>query len=458
MEEVLRRLAEIVGPSYVSNHPEERFIYSRDMGTMPPAAPDLVVMPGSAEEVQQIVMLANEKKIPVVPMGGGLVLSGLTRALKGGMVVDLKRMNRIHEVNETSRYALVEAGASQGMLQAYLKKHHPRLKHSLPDAPPIATIGGNVLIHGSGHLSAVGGYHSEMLNGLEVVLPTGEMARLGSCAVSPYWVSRAPLPDLSGLFIGWAGTTGIVTKLAVKLYPARRFSDAEIFLTEDAHLVTEVLHRLTEVGVAEDVLASIMSRPAYLAGFQQTVVVYGADSREELKWKRNLLYASVRPLIEAKTGGFAPAPAATKNIFIQAPNMPLARFADLREGGGFEYVGAIMPLELFGPAYDAGIDIAARLAIPYGMGARIVGLGHSMMFFYAYPFNRADEATIEQARQALEKTNEAVLAMGGIPWKAEEPAQKQIIRRMDPHTFDLMNRLRAVLDPKGIMNPGNWEA
>ena len=47
--------------------------------------------------------------------------------------------------------------------------------------------------------------------------------------------------------------------------------------------------------------------------------------------------------------------------------------------------------------------------------------------------------------------------MGGIPWKAEAPAQKQIISKMDPDTFSLMNRLRGLLDPKGIMNPGNWE-
>jgi glycolate oxidase len=47
--------------------------------------------------------------------------------------------------------------------------------------------------------------------------------------------------------------------------------------------------------------------------------------------------------------------------------------------------------------------------------------------------------------------------MGGIPWKAEAPAQKEIIRKMDPNMFALMNRIRAVLDPQGIMNPGNWE-
>ena len=65
---------------------------------------------------------------------------------------------------------------------------------------------------------------------------------------------------------------------------------------------------------------------------------------------------------------------------------------------------------------------------------------------------------LAQANIALEETNEAVLELGGIPWKAEVPAQEQIVSRMDPDTFSLMNRLRKLLDPKGIMNPGNWDA
>ena len=133
MEDVYQELARIVGPSYVSNQPEERFIYSRDPGTMEPCEPDFVVLPATTEEVQKIVLLANRKKVPLVPMGGGLVLSGLSRPLKGGMVLDLKRMNRILEVNEKSRYALVEAGTSQGMLQAYLKKNHPGLSRRRPN-------------------------------------------------------------------------------------------------------------------------------------------------------------------------------------------------------------------------------------------------------------------------------------------------------------------------------------
>jgi len=235
--DLITRLEKIVGPRFVSGAAEERYLYSMDPGTMPPSIPDAVAMPATTEEVRQIVLLSNELKVPVVPMGAGLVLSGLTRALKGGVIIDMKRMNHILEVNPQSRYAVVEGGASEGMLKAYLKKHHPTLKHSMPDAPPIATLAGNICIHGSGHLSVLGGSHSDMLTGMEVVLPTGEIIRTGSCSVSKGWFARSPLPDLSGLFLGWSGTTGIVTKLGIKLFPSYKHNDVLIFVAEDPDLM-----------------------------------------------------------------------------------------------------------------------------------------------------------------------------------------------------------------------------
>ena len=457
MEGIYTQLTDIVGVGYVSDQSEERFIYSRDMGTMEPRDPDFVVMPNTAEEVQKIVLLANQEGVPIVPMGGGLVLSGLSRALKGGIVLDMKRMNRILEVNETGRYAVVEAGTSQGMLQAYLKKNHPRLKHSIPDAPPIATLAGNVLIHGSGHLSHAAGFHSDMLNGLEAVLPTGEIVRIGSCSTSPYWFSRAPLPDLAGLFLGWAGTTGIVTRLAIKLFPNRPLNDAAMFVTEDAELVPDIIQRLTGAQVAEDVTAWMAPKPEWARGFQHVVVNYSAETKEELTWKRKLLYASPRKYINEKVGGFVPIPPNMKKLFLEAPMTSLTTFADLRKGGGFEYVGGIMPVDLFPEAYRSGIEISVRHKTTYSTGARVIGVGHCMMFYFGYPFNRADPSDVKRAQGALEETNQVVLEMGGIPWKAEVSAQQQIIRKMDPNTFELMNRLRKVLDPKGIMNPGNWQ-
>ncbi len=458
MKNIYSELVEIVGERHVSDQPEEKFIYSRDQGTMEPSDPDYVVLPGNAEEVQKIVLLANRERIPIVPLGGGLVLSGLSRPLKGGIVLDMKRMNRILEVNETSRYVIMEAGASQGVLQAYLKKHHPALKHSIPDAPPIATIGGNVLIHGSGHLSHAAGFHSDQLNGMEAVLPTGEIVRIGSCSTTPYWFSRAPLPDLAGLFLGWSGTTGVVTKLAIKLFPNRRFNDVAVFVVEDPELVPDILHKITGVGLAEDVTAWMTPKPVWAEGFLHVNVNYAADTKEELNWKKYLIRAPLKTYMDEKVGGFMPMPDPMKKRFLEAPATQLSRFADVRKGGGFEYVGIIMPIELFPQAHRHGLDIAARCGTTYSTGARVIGMGHCMMFYFAYPFNRADPADVKRAHVALEETNRVALDMGGIPWKAEAPAQKEIIRRMDPNTFDLMNRVRDNLDPKHIMNPGNWEA
>ncbi|GAH90235.1 unnamed protein product, partial [marine sediment metagenome] len=197
-EEFLSQLTEIVGEDYVSNRPEELYIYSRDPGAQKPRRADCVVMPRTVTEVQQIVMLANQEKIAITPMGAGLTLSALTVPLKGGIVLDMKRMDRIIEVNEASRYAVIEAGVTQAALRAYLEKHYPHLQHSTPESPPTATVVGNILIHGHGHLTPRYGVNSQMVNGMEVVLPTGEVCRLGSCSVSPYWFSRDPLPDLMG--------------------------------------------------------------------------------------------------------------------------------------------------------------------------------------------------------------------------------------------------------------------
>jgi len=206
MTDIAHSLASIVGEAYFSDQPEEAYFYARDPGLMPPHQPDYVVVPKCVEEIQEIVRLANREKIPIVPMGAGLALTGLVIPLKGGIVIDMKRMNGILEVNEGGRHVIVEGGTSQGLLKAYLEKNYPRLRHSIPDSPATATIAANVMIHGQGRLTQQYGFNSDMVAGLEVVLASGEICKIGSGSISPDWFSKgAPMPDLSGLFLGWFG-------------------------------------------------------------------------------------------------------------------------------------------------------------------------------------------------------------------------------------------------------------
>jgi glycolate oxidase len=80
-----------------------------------------------------------------------------------------------------------------------------------------------------------------------------------------------------------------------------------------------------------------------------------------------------------------------------------------------------------------------------------------MMFSWTFAFNRNDPETIRQAREALHETDDLVLKLGGVIWKPGIYGQKLVIEKLDPGTRELMKKVKLLLDPNGIMNPGNWE-
>jgi len=450
-DQILKDLQNIVGKEFATNSTEDLYIYSQDPGASLSRSVDFVVMPKTTEEVQKIVKLANEEKIPLVPMGGGLTLSGLIIPVKGGIVLDMKRMNQIIEINELSRYALIEPGVSTGQLLAYLNEHHPDLQPAIPDAPPSATIAGNVLIHGSGYLSQKYGDHGAMVNGLEVVLASGEVARLGSCAVSDYWFARGPIPDLVGLFLSSFGTMGIVTKLSVQIFPKPKFRKIVFGLMKDEKNIPNLLLEITTIDFIEDVLLGMQDKPEWMKGYIFFMVYITGDSQEDIDAKLKILKKTYR-----KNGArYMKAPQKMINLYMEKPIFA-AGAADFRKGGGFEYVGANMPLEKLPEAYRRGAEISRKYGIPPTLGSRLIGQTHNIVMFFSYSFNRSDPNDMQNARNALEETNHLALDLGGIPWKGELGAQKLTLQKMDPNYKKMFFNIRQMLDPNGIMNPGNW--
>jgi len=451
-DEILRNLEEIVGKDFASNKPEDLFIYSQDPGASEPRPVDFIVMPKTTEEVQEIMKLANKETIPLVPMGGGLTLSGLIIPVKGGIVVDMKRMDKIIEINELSQYALIEAGVTTGQLLFYLNENYPKLQPPIPDAPPSATIAGNVLIHGSGYLSQKYGDHGAMINGLEVVLPNGDICKLGSCAVSKYWFARGPIPDLIGLFISSFGTMGIITKLSIQLFNKTRFREVVFGLLKDLKDIPNVLLRLTETGLAEDILLGMQDKPDWMKGYIFVIAYVTGESQEEIDSHIKVF----KRIYRKSKARYMKTPERIRNAYLEKPIFAAAA-ADYKKGGGFEYVGANMPLEQIPEAYRRGTEIAKKYGIVPTLGSRLIGGTHNIVMFFSYSFNRADPKDIENARNALHETNKLALELGGIPWKAELVGQQLILEKMDPNYKKLLNSIRSIIDPKGIMNPGNWE-
>lgn len=458
MGNIYESLVDIVGGQYVSNQQEERYFYARDPGLMMPHEPDYIVMPKTAEEVRKIVQLANEEKLPLVPRGGGLALTGLVIPLKGGIVIDMKRMGKILEVNEEARYVVCEGGVTEGTLKAYLQRHHPNLRHSIPDAPPIATIAGNAVIHGQGRLAQQYGLNSDMICGLEVVLPTGKICRIGSYSMSPYWFSKsAPLPDLSGLFLGWLGTTGIVTKLGIKLYPCKKLRDVEIFVVDKEDLVPDILFRLTHTEMVEDLTVWSQPYPLMFQGNHHITMFLTADSDEELEFKRKMVWDVLQDYIDCRDGGFMSLTPDAKETFLEMPQKSAAASADVRKGGGFEYSGPTILVEKYPECARKAAELSSKYELSYSASGRVVGRSHCMMFFFSYFFNRADPAEMDRVRKALHEAVEFAIGEGGIPWKPSVDEQKMAMERMDPNTLILMKRIKELLDPNEIMNPGNWE-
>ena len=457
MSDILKALIEIVGERGVSNTPEELWFYSRDPGVLTPHLPDYVVAPRTTEEVRKIVLLANRGKIPVVPMGNGMSLTGLVIPLKGGIVLDMKRMDKILEVNAMARYAVVEGGTSQGVLKAYLQEHYPQLRHSIPDAPPTTTIAANAALHGQGRLTQQYGFNSEMVTGLEVVLPTGEVCLIGSPSLGPYWFSRGPtMPDLSALFLGWLGTTGIITKIGLRLYPNKKIRDVELFVTDRVDLIPDLLYRLPHLEILEDVNVWFQPKPLMFQGNFHITLYFTGDTEGEITFKRRMVWDALQEYMDSKDGGFMSVQY-MKEMLMEMPQRGIADFADVPKGGGFEYSGPITILEHF-PRYAAKVvELAAKYDVLYASSARLISGGHCMMFSISFAFNRNDPAMMTRVKHALDEATAFALEMGGIPWKPNFMEQKMIMEKMDKNALKLLQMIKKNLDPQGIMNPGNWE-
>lgn len=176
------------------------------------ASPLCVVLPVSAAEVRQVVLLANDEKVPIVPYGGGSGLMGGAISLQPGIVLDLRGMDKILEIDKEARTARVQAGVVLESLEKRLNKKGLILGHD-PWTLPVATVGGAISTNSLGYRGGKYGSMGEQVMGLEVVLPNGEILRTRSAPKSSTGM------DLKRLFIGGEGCFGIITGATVGVFP-----------------------------------------------------------------------------------------------------------------------------------------------------------------------------------------------------------------------------------------------
>ncbi|MBD3215604.1 MAG: FAD-binding protein [Candidatus Lokiarchaeota archaeon] len=295
MENINKKLLDIISEKYLSDNLYVRHAYSRVVDSIQQGVPDIVIRPGDTQEISEIVKIANEENIPITIRGGGCCEFGGSKPIgDGGILLDMKRMNNIIEIDEENLIATIEAGTSWAELNDTLSNFGLYTGCLGPGSGLTASVGGGVSHHSvGGGGGAKYGPCTKHVVSLEVVLPTGEIINTGSQA-NKY--STVPFnrfgngPDLAALFMGDNGIMGIKTKIALKIYPKPQFVEYKTFVLPrksmeiSANIFNEIRQKGIEVYDAMyfmDLLVSV--------GVQQGIFPLW----EDLKKKRGIMFYTI---------------------------------------------------------------------------------------------------------------------------------------------------------------------
>lgn len=221
MNDVVRKLSTIIDPARVSRDAallDEMAWDALSEGRLHPRRqlelhlPVAAVRPISTDEVRRVVQFANEEKMALVPFGGGSGLMGGALSIRPNLVVDLRGMNRIFEIDTEARSVRVQAGVVLEALDRKLNEVDFILGHD-PWTVPVATVGGAISTNSVGYRAGIYGSMGEQVLGLEAVLPNGEILR-----TRPVSKHSAGI-QLNSLLIGGEGCFGMITEATIKIFP-----------------------------------------------------------------------------------------------------------------------------------------------------------------------------------------------------------------------------------------------
>jgi FAD/FMN-containing dehydrogenase len=464
---VTDELVAIVGAEHVITSDDGLAPYLADITEHPRGRADVVVCPGSRDEVVAIVLAAATSGTPITPIVAGYNVAGIAIPRDGGIVLDLTRLQGI-EVDPDAMVVIVEPGVTFEQLKNHLDRECPELVYTYPFAPPFTSVMANALLDGLNNLSMRHGAMGKWITGVEAVLADGTIVRTGSGAVVDSWFGRAPLPDLTGLFVSTQGTTGIVLRAGLALVPRpahRRRWFAFAWSLGDAYAAMRALAR---TGSFDDV--GLMTWPAAKLLFGATEGLARADD-EPLAF----LFVDITGASEGELGarlelGRAILDDAGIDSVFQVEQLVkmlpgMAKLAELPTtldflldfpGGGLAWVGSYGPGHSWVAGANAGMEILEDHGFPPFLVARPMEGGRYYVLRFVACFDRGDPSDVERTGKCMGALADCVLDHGYVPYKASAPAAERIVARAHPGFAALFSRVRDALDPDRRLNPGRW--
>jgi len=454
---LVKELADVVGEPNVLTHREDLRVYSYDATPSWTKEAEAVVFPKNAHQVSAILKIANREGIPVTPRGAGTNLSGGSIPIRGGLVLCATRMNQILEVDRENMNATVEPGVVLLDLNTRLARENLFFPPD-PQSLNSATLGGMIAENAGGPACLKYGVTKQYVLGLEAVLPTAEIVNLGGKtlnSVTGY--------DLLHLIIGSEGTLGVITKAILRvigLPPARQTILAAY---DDVAIAGENVFRVLENGVVpgkielidnwiinkfEDMMQVGLPREA------DAVLLFEVDGAREAVEQETARIAEIaqkygarevriaRDADEAgkywmgRKAGFAAVYGAAASIIAEDVTVPRGRIPDLMRK-------------------------CRELARRYDLEIAVLGHAGDGNFHPAILTDKADHEHYQRASRAMDEIIATAVELGGVI-SGEHGIGLEKARffagTVHPEAVKLMKKIKALFDPKGIMNPGKiWE-
>jgi D-lactate dehydrogenase (cytochrome) len=447
----LEFIKSVVGPERMSTGESVLELHSKDESFHQRRKPDVVVWPVCAEEISQIVKMADEKRIPVTPWGAGSSLEGNPIPVEGGIVLDLQQMNHILEFRAEDLQVRVEAGVLYKELNQSLSRFGLFFP---PDPGASATVGGMVGNNASGIRTVKYGATKDFVLSMVVVLPSGELIRIGTNAMK-----TSSGYDLCRLFIGSEGTLGVIIEVTLRLVglPVEFMAAVAQFnlIREATDTVFEIMRSGLSPAALEFLDAptvrvvnqfknlSLEERPTLFIEFHgasamglkeelEIVKEICADHRS-LRFDSGIGREERNRLWEARYG-------VRESIKVSNP--------------GFHrlVIDTAVPISKYPDMVEWSQKIVEKKGLKgYAFGH--AGSGNLHMEIMGIP---EEKAQWQKVREAEEEIVDFALQCGGTATGEHGIGigKKKFMKKEHGDSLLLMKQIKKLLDPNGIMNPG----
>jgi len=449
---IVKELTHIVGKENIQTSKEDLICYSYD-ATNQKFLPDAVLFPKNADEISLSLKLANKEGFPVVPRGAGSGFSGGSLPVEGGVVVSLERMNKILKIDADNLIAIVEPGVVTGELQ-WAVEDLGLFYPPDPSSLKFCTIGGNVAECAGGPRAVKYGVTKDYVLGLEVVLPTGDIINTGAQTLKDV-VGY----DLTKLMVGSEGTLGIVTKIILKLLPLPEaaktmlavFSDMRDAATTVSNIISSRIIPSTLEFMDKNSISCVddyssMGLPADV----EALLLIEVDGDRDLTEKQAAAIQKICLDNRAREVRIARDKKEVKKLWLirRAISPALAKLKPNKINEDIVVPRNKIP--------DAIIGIR-EIAKKYNLTNANFGHAGDGNIHVNIMIDKSDKDEFEKAEKAVKEIFELVLDFGGtisgehgigiskMPYIGMELSQPAI---------EVMKKIKQVLDPKGILNPG----